>query len=155
MAVLVGEALGCETHLVIEKEKTSMGSVHRSMFREAMDADVYIDDLSGANPNVYLELGVRWALRDAVTVLVSPDIQDVRYNASASRVIRYGPVPEELKEAQRQITQAVVEGLRRPDRVDSPVREGSDYITVLRSHYEALAAENAGLRAQPGEDLLA
>ncbi|MFI9311091.1 tetratricopeptide repeat-containing protein [Streptomyces triculaminicus] len=154
VASLIGEALGCQTHLVIEKEKTSMGTVHRSMFREAMDADVYIADLSGANPNVYLELGVRWALRDAVTVLVSQDIQEVRYNASASRVIRYGPMPEELKEAQRQITQAAVEGLRQPERVDSPVREDSDYVTVPRLHYEALAAEIAGLRAQQGEDLI-
>jgi hypothetical protein len=32
------------------------------MFREAVDADVYIADLSGANANVYLEPGVRWAL---------------------------------------------------------------------------------------------
>ncbi|MFF7987358.1 tetratricopeptide repeat-containing protein [Streptomyces sp. NPDC007901] len=154
VAALVGEALGCETRLIIEKEKTSMGTIHRSMFREAMDADVYIADLSGANPNVYLELGVRWALRDAVTVLISQDIQEVRFNASASRVIHYGPMPEELKEAQQQITQAAVEGLRRPERVDSPVREGSEYVTVPRSDYEALAAEMAGLRAQQGEDLI-
>ncbi|MEI5101749.1 tetratricopeptide repeat protein [Streptomyces sp. PmtG] len=154
VAGLVGEALGCEARLVIEKEKTSMGTIHRSMFREAMDADVYVADLSGANPNVYLELGVRWALRDGVTVLISQDIEEVRYNASASRVIHYGPMPEELKEAQRQITEAAVEGLRRPERVDSPVREGSDYVTVPRSRYEALAVEIAALREQQGEDLI-
>ncbi|WP_200306111.1 tetratricopeptide repeat-containing protein [Streptomyces adelaidensis] len=152
---LISEALGCETQLSIEKEKTFMGTIHRSMFSEAMDADVYIADLSGANPNVYLELGVRWALRDAVTVLISQDIEEVRFNVSASRVIRYGPMPEELKEAQRQITQAAVEGLRRPEHVDSPVREGSDYVTVPRSDYEALALEIANLRAQQGEDLIA
>jgi tetratricopeptide (TPR) repeat protein len=154
VAGLVADELDCRTVLVIEKEKTSMGAVHRSMFREAMEADVYIADLSGANPNVYLELGVRWALRDAVTVLVSQDIQEVRFNASANRVIHYGPMPEELKEAQRQITQAAVEGLRAPERADSPVREGSDYITVPRGTYESLIAEIAGLRAQQGEDLI-
>lgn len=154
VAALVSEALGCKTELIIEKEKTSMGTIHRSMFREAMDADVYIADLSGANPNVYLELGVRWALRDAVTVLVCQDIQEVRFNASASRVIQYGPMPEELKEAQQQITEAVVEGLRRPEWVDSPVREGSDHVTVPRIHYEGLTAEVADLRAQQGEDLI-
>lgn len=85
-----------------------MGTIHRSMFREAMEADVYIADLSGANPNVYLELGVRWALRDAVTVLIAQDVRQVLFNAAASRVIGYGPMPEELKEAKRQITEAVV-----------------------------------------------
>ncbi|WP_326582590.1 tetratricopeptide repeat protein [Streptomyces sp. NBC_00487] len=154
VAALVGEAMECETQLVIEKEKTSMGTIHLSMFREAVDADVYIADLSGANPNVYLELGVRWALRDAVTVLIAQDVREVLFNASASRVISYGPMPDELKEAQRQITQAVVGGLRRPEHVDSPVREGSDYVTVPRSQYEGLATEIAGLRSQQGEDLI-
>ena len=59
-----------------------------------------------------------------------------------------------LNEAQLQITQAAVDGLRRPERVDSPVREGSDYVTVPRQHYEALAIEVANLRAQQGEDLI-
>lgn len=40
VAGFVSEELNCETHLVIEKEKTSMGTIHRSMFDEAMDADV-------------------------------------------------------------------------------------------------------------------
>ncbi|MDX3583847.1 MULTISPECIES: tetratricopeptide repeat-containing protein [Streptomyces] len=154
VATRVGKVLGCETHLVIEKEKTFMGTIHRSMFREAMEADVYIADLSGANPNVYLELGVRWALRDAVTVLIAQDVRQVLFNAAASRVIGYGPMPEELKEAKRQITEAVVGGVRRREHVDSPVREGSAYVTVPRAHYEALATEIAGLRAQQGEDLI-
>ncbi len=154
VATRVGRALGCETDLVIEKEKTFMGTIHRSMFREAMEADVYIADLSGANPNVYLELGVRWALRDAVTVLIAQDVREVRFNAAASRVIGYGPMPEELEEAQRQIAEAVVGGVRRREHVDSPVREGSAYVTVPRAHYEGLATEIAGLRAQQGEDLI-
>ncbi|MFF5359302.1 tetratricopeptide repeat-containing protein [Streptomyces scabiei] len=154
VAARVAEALGCETRLVIEKEKTYMGTIHRSMFREAMEADVYMADLSGANPNVYLELGVRWALRDAVTVLIAQDVREVLFNAAASRVIGYGPMPEELEQAKRQITDAVVAGVRRRHHVDSPVREGSDYVTVPRDQYEALATEIAGLRAQQGDDLI-
>ncbi|MFF9036716.1 tetratricopeptide repeat-containing protein [Streptomyces sp. NPDC014892] len=154
VAALIGEELGCATHLVIEKEKTFMGTIHRSMFREAMEADVYIADLSGANPNVYLELGVRWALRDAVTVLIAQDVREVLFNAAASRVIGYGPMPEELIEAKRQITEAVVGGVRRHEHVDSPVREGSAYVTVPRARYESLAMEIADLRAQQGEDLI-
>lgn len=45
------------------------GNIHQSMFEEALRAPVYIADLTGLNANVYLELGVRWAVRDNVTVL--------------------------------------------------------------------------------------
>ncbi|MEU3342771.1 tetratricopeptide repeat-containing protein [Streptomyces sp. NPDC006668] len=89
-----------------------------------------------------------------MTVLISQDIQEVQFNASANRVIRYGPMPEELQTAQQQIAQAAAEGLCQPEHVDSPVREQSDYVTVPRSHYEALAAEIANLRAQQGEHLI-
>lgn len=49
-----------DVDLVIEKDRYEGGVIHDSMFAEALDADVYIADLTGANPNVYLELGVRW-----------------------------------------------------------------------------------------------
>ena len=52
--------VNCEVQLTIEKDKKTAGVIHESMFAEARDADVYIADLTGANPNVYLELGVRW-----------------------------------------------------------------------------------------------
>lgn len=59
------------------------------MFNEALQAPVYIVDLTGANANVYLELGVRWALRDRVTVLVCQNEErDIKFNVSPSRVIR-------------------------------------------------------------------
>jgi tetratricopeptide (TPR) repeat protein len=151
---LIGEALECETKLVIEKEKTSMGTIHRSMFSEAMEADVYIADLSGANPNVYLELGVRWALRDGVTVLISQDVGEMPFNTSANRAIPYGPMPGELDEAKQKIAEAAIEGLRRPEHVDSPVREGSAYVNVRRAYLEELKAEIKDLRAQQGEDLI-
>jgi hypothetical protein len=49
--------LGCDVELVIEKDKWQPGPIHPEMFAEARDADVYIADLTGANPNVYLEVG--------------------------------------------------------------------------------------------------
>ncbi len=77
VAEQVAAALGAEVDLRIEKDKISQGAIHRSMFNEALQAPVYIADLTGANANVYLELGVRWALRDHVTVLVCQNIKQV------------------------------------------------------------------------------
>ncbi|MGN9914693.1 hypothetical protein ACTMTJ_44910 [Phytohabitans sp. LJ34] len=92
-AELVRRRLGCDVELVIEKEKSAAGPVHHSMFAGATDADIYVADLTGANPNVYLELGVRWAVSDGVTILICQDIAGVRFNAAANRIIEYSPMP--------------------------------------------------------------
>lgn len=154
VAERIGQRIGRPTVLVIEKEKTATGAIHRSMFSEALDADVYIADLSGANANVYLELGVRWALRDGVTIPICQNVSDVRYNASSSRVIPYGPMPDELEDSIRQITEAAVTGLQNPQRVDSPVRDGADFMLVSRTSHESLQAEVRRLREQQAEDLI-
>jgi tetratricopeptide (TPR) repeat protein len=150
----IGQLLGRETELVIEKEKTSAGTIHRSMFREAVDADVYLADLTGANANVYLELGVRWALHDGVTLLICQETSPVLFNASYNRVIPYGATPDALEEAISRIAASAVEGLRDPHRIDSPVREGATFVTVRRAAYEALRADLARLREHQAEDLI-
>ncbi|MBO0517122.1 tetratricopeptide repeat-containing protein [Streptomyces beijiangensis] len=150
----IGRQMGCRTQLVIEKEKTATGAIHRSMFAEAIDSDVYIADLSGANANVYLELGVRWALRDGVTIPICQNIDDVRFNVSSSRVIPYGPGPDELDASIRQITEAAVSGLRSPERVDSPVRDGGGFVLIARAEHAQLHEEIRRLREQQAEDLV-
>jgi Flp pilus assembly protein TadD len=147
--------LGRPVDIVIEKDKTTQGPVHQSMFSEALRAPAYIADLTGANPNVYLELGVRWALRDHVTVLIAQDIEhDVLFNAAANRVIRYGPGPAVLNAAKRQIVDAIHAGLSRCH-VDSPVREALEVQTIGRVELDGLHREIADLRAERGDSLVA
>lgn len=153
-AELIEKHLGCAVTLVIEKEKSATGPVHHSMFTEAMHADIYIADLTGANPNVYLELGVRWAVSDGVTILICQDIAGVRFNAAANRIIEYGPMPDALEDAVHRIARAAVDGIRAPTRIDSPVRQGSPMILVPRARYEDLVDQLDRLRAQQAEELL-
>jgi tetratricopeptide (TPR) repeat protein len=140
--------------LIVEKDKTSISPIHRSMFVEALKADVYIADLSGANPNVYLELGVRWALRDSVTIPICQDVADVRFNASSTRVIPYGPTPDALESAIDKIVDAAVQGLGNPDVVDNPVRDSMDLVSITRGELAALRDEIDILRGQQAEDLV-
>jgi hypothetical protein len=81
----LSRSLKRHVELIIEKDKDRSGPIHRSMFDEAWKANVYIADLTGANANVYLELGVRWALRKQITILVCQDLDEVRFNAAATR----------------------------------------------------------------------
>lgn len=91
------EKLARPVELVIEKDKVLGGPIHASMFNEAMHSDVYLADLTGNNPNVYLELGARWALRDSVTVVVSQNVSEILFNAAASRAIPYSKDPDGLE----------------------------------------------------------
>lgn len=140
-----------EVQLTIEKEKKTAGVIHESMFAEARDADVYIADLTGANPNVYLELGVRWALRDGVTVLICQNVSDLRFNVGANRAILYNP--ERIVQAADDIVQAISSGLM-SSKSDSPVRLNSNLLTIDTRDIEKLKAEIAALKSARGEDLL-
>jgi tetratricopeptide (TPR) repeat protein len=156
VAARLGEELSRPVELVIEKDKSTAGPIHPSMFREAAEAEVYISDLTGANANVFLELGVRWALRDGVTILISQDAgQDLMYNVSGNRVIRYGPMPGELERAVSGIVEAVLGGLREPRPVDSPVRTALSLYTAPRRDWDALHDEIEQLKRHEAEDLVA
>lgn len=148
----VEAALGREVDLRIEKDKIGQGVIHRSMFNEALRAPVYIADLTGANANVYLELGVRWALRDRVTVLVCQNEEhDIKFNVSPSRAIRYGPTPSELESAREKIVRAILEGLAGgSDGVaDSLVRQHLD-VKELHSGISGIHPEPTGRHAPDG-----
>ena len=143
--------LGREVQLTIEKDKTTPGVIHESMFAEARDADVYIADLTGANPNVYLELGVRWAVRDGVTILICQNVTDLRFNVGANRAIIYKP--DRIVQAAKDIVQSIASGLT-SDKTDSPVRLNSSLVTVDTREIEKLKEKILELTSARGDDLL-
>lgn len=152
------DKLSNEVEIIIEKDKVKAGPIHASMFKEALESDIYIADLSGNNANVYLELGVRWALTDGVTILVSQNVKDVLFNVSSSRTIPYGKDPDLLNESINEVVAAIIEGLKETSEnsnyCDSPVREKSDLVTYSRSAIENIKQENKILKSQRGDDLL-
>jgi Flp pilus assembly protein TadD len=143
--------LNRQVDLVIEKDKRVAGVIHESMFAEARDADVYIADLTGANPNVYLELGVRWALRDKVTVLISQSTEDLRFNVFANRAILY--YPDIIVKAAADVVEAIRAGLA-SEQSDSPVRAHSQYLAISKSDLDELHARIDQLVQERGEELL-
>ena len=67
----VVEAKGIEC--VRADEITHSGSIDMQMYKELLQADLVIADLSTANPNALYELGVRHALRPYTTIVISED----------------------------------------------------------------------------------
>lgn len=149
------EALNRDVDLVIEKDKDRPGTIYKSMFQEAWQADVYITDLTGANANVYLELGVRWAVRDGITILICQDLSEIKFNVAASRAIQYGVNPAVNNTAIDKVVRAILYGLQHDDHCDSPVREGAAIKTITVEEYEKLNLEINRLRSERGEELLA
>jgi tetratricopeptide (TPR) repeat protein len=153
IAEALESATGKTVDLVIEKDKVLGGPIHASMLKEAMESDVYISDLTGNNPNVYLELGARWALRDAVTVVVSQNVSEILFNAAASRAIPYSKEPDKLEQSVEKTVKAILEGLEKSNYCDSPIRQNADLLAYERSFVSQLEQEIGQLKSQRGEDL--
>jgi tetratricopeptide (TPR) repeat protein len=153
-AAEIGKRVDCDVELVIEDEKKTSGHIPSSMFAEASDADVYIADLTGFSANVFLELGVRWAVKDGVTILIAQDTSNLKFNVAYNRAIEYGPMPTQLENAIADIADYAVAGLTKKDISDSPVRSGGRLVTLPKVELESLKSELARAQSQQGEDLI-
>ncbi len=89
------------------------GWVHRLMISHIYEAEVAVVDLSTLNPNVFYELGVRHALRRAVTVLLSRKGTKTPFNISGFNHVSYDPNDEQdLQSVRERIAKFVVNGLK-------------------------------------------
>lgn len=138
--------------LKIEKDKTKGGDIYKSMYREAVEADVYIADLTGANPNVYLELGVRWAFRESVTIPIVQNQSDLRFNVSKARVLQY--TPKTIQKDVKNIAETIVNGLKEKH-PDSPILSSTDLVWMSRREREELERQVQAARGSEVEELLA
>jgi len=90
---------------------------------QMLRADVVVADISGANPNVLYQVGLRHAARSNVTLLLS-GAGRVPFDLQWVRFIAYDPASiflESKEEFQDMLTYQIHEGLRNPGRPDSPV----------------------------------
>lgn len=80
-----GEGLNC----IRCDEVDEAGNIHTRMFQLIWDADVAIADLSIPNPNVFYELGIRHALRKAVTVIIRNKNATLPFNILNMNAVEY------------------------------------------------------------------
>lgn len=85
-------------------ESRSSRNIMHDVIQGIFNADLVIADLSGANPNVYYELGLAHAFRKNV-VLLAQDIDEVPFDLRAYRVVTYSIHFARIAEAQDQIRQ--------------------------------------------------
>jgi O-acetyl-ADP-ribose deacetylase (regulator of RNase III) len=101
-------------------EIRAAGSIHREMFERIAQDEAAVVDISLLNANVFYELGVRHALRPAVTVLIKNRNTTIPFNINSERVIEYPAKGGSYDEARDQIRQFIETGLK-STAADSPI----------------------------------
>lgn len=81
------EAAGLE---VIRADEEQMGgTIHKPMYERLMLCEYAIADVTGANPNVYYELGIRHALRPSSTVIIFAEKTVLPFDIAFLRGVPY------------------------------------------------------------------
>ena len=82
-------ALGEKCEIVREVDKNLPGSITDSIVRNIVTSDVVIVDITGWNPNVFFELGIRYALRNKTTVVLAQEGTDPPFDIRGYRLVQY------------------------------------------------------------------
>lgn len=92
-----------------EVDKNQTGSITSSIVKNISKADVVVADITGKNPNVFLELGIRYALRSKVTVLIAQAGSQIPFDIKVYRYIEYNHFKPD--EGRKHIANAIRDGL--------------------------------------------
>jgi hypothetical protein len=93
-----------EQGFAVSRADESFGSrnIMHDVLQGIVDADLVLADLTGANPNVYYELGLAHALGKNV-ILLTQDLDEVPFDLRAYRVVTYSTHFARIADAQTQI----------------------------------------------------
>jgi hypoxanthine phosphoribosyltransferase len=125
-----GEAVKVER----ETEKSLTGVIDKSIIESINDADYCIVDLTGNNPNVFFELGVRFTLWSKHTILLQQhDDGEIPFDIASYRVVRYNPKFSGVSKAITDLKLALQASEDTQERTDSPVYNALRNLKVDRT----------------------
>ena len=113
----------------VRADQEPQGHIHQMMFERIFDSEVVVADISGANPNVFYELGVSNCISArTVTVTREDFIERVPFDIKPYRVLVYPKPPaesegEEAQAAYREAAEEAVESFPVLPPLSLPVNE--------------------------------
>jgi len=111
-----------------EVDRNRAGSITRSLVNSLVKADIVVVDLTGKNPNVFFELGIRFGLRDKISILIAQEDTEIPFDIRGYRYIPYSPYrPGEIR---KQLSEFILEALEDRSYADSLVFETFPTLTV-------------------------
>lgn len=103
-----------DLEVVRELENSAPGDITEAIVRHIANAYITVVDLTGRNPNVFFELGVRFALKRNGTILLVQDGEEVPFNIKTYRTVVYDPLydgPQKATQALKAATLRTIEAL--------------------------------------------
>lgn len=101
------------------------GSIDYQMYKELLDADLVIADLSTANVNAFYELGIRHALKKRSTIVICEDKYSYPFDLNHIKITSYTHLGEALDyeevERFRQVLGDTIDTILKIEDTDSPV----------------------------------
>jgi hypothetical protein len=87
--ILAPAAVAAGLEVIRADQEQVGGTIHKPMYERLMLSDFAIADVTGANPNVYYELGIRHALRPRTTVMVFAEGTTLPFDVASQRGLPY------------------------------------------------------------------
>lgn len=119
------------------------GSFIKDILQNLYESHIVIADLTGQNPNVFYELGVRHAL-SARTIMIAQSVDDIPSDLREYRTIVYDTSAKGAAEFAARLQKYLLEISKEPERPDNPVLDRIGYLFEQR--VEVLEAENQQLK---------
>ena len=82
---------GIQFEVAREIDDLRPGAITAQIIQGIAEADIVIADITGANANVFLELGIRYALRRNITILMRQEYTAIPFDIGVYRAILYNP----------------------------------------------------------------
>ncbi len=95
-----------------ELETVDSGDITQSIIRHLAHSHITIIDLTGRNPNVFFELGVRFALKRNGTILLTQNRAEVPFNIQQFRVVEYDAQFDGIALSIERLTSAIAMALK-------------------------------------------
>lgn len=82
--------IGADMEPILESEEKSMGNIHKTMYEKIILSEFCVADLTNLNPNVYYELGMRYAVKPFSTIpIMASSHFPLPFDINVNRLIAY------------------------------------------------------------------
>lgn len=142
-SLFISEALkACDYQVFRADDINNSQNILSDIVQAIVSSDLIVADLTGANPNVFYELGIAHAL-NRPTIMLTQDIEDLPFDLRSYRVIPYSTDFVKIREAKDQLFRLATDAAIGKVQFGNPV---SDFSIGTVGPQPAIGVEaNAGL----------
>lgn len=123
---------GCGYEVFRADDINNSQNILSDIVQSIANSDLIVADLTGANPNVYYELGIAHALKRPV-IMLTQDIEDLPFDLRSYRAIPYSTDFVKIREAKKQLSSLAIDALHGKVVFGNPVIDFSINVSPIVS----------------------